>query len=157
MTPFMSSWIIPVVVQSPSPVRLFTTPWTTACQVSLSLTISQSITKFMSIQPVMPSGHLILCCFLPLPSVFPSISVFSNELAVCIRWPKYWSFSFSISVYNEYLGPWIKGPFLNQSVALEMKNSDWLPSELVGGVSSAQTTWTTLVGGSSSPKEEMQE
>ena len=96
MTPFVSSWII-TVVQLPSHVRLFTTPWTAAHQASLSLTISQSMPKFMSIESVMPYSHLILCCPLPLlPSVFPSIRVFSNESALCIRWPKYWSFSFSI-------------------------------------------------------------
>ena len=93
------------VVQSPSHVRLFVTPWTAACQVFVSLTISQSLPKFMSIELVMPSNHLILCLpLLILPLIFPSIRVFSNELAVCIRWPKYWSFSFSISPSNEYSG-----------------------------------------------------
>ena len=94
-----------VVVQSPSHVWLFVTPWTAACQTSLSLTISQSLPKFMSIAPVMPSSHLILWCplFL-LPSVFPSIRDFSNESPVRIKWPKYWSFSFSISPSNEYSG-----------------------------------------------------
>ena len=92
-----------VVVWSLSHVRLFVTPWTAACQASLSFTISQSLFKLMAIESVMPSNHLILCCpCLPLPSVFPSISVFSNELALCIRWPKYWSFS--ISPCNEYSG-----------------------------------------------------
>jgi len=96
---------IVVVVQSPSHVWLFVTPWTAACQTSLSLTISQSLPKFMSIAPVMPSSHLILWCplFL-LPSVFPSIRDFSNESPVRIKWPKYWSFSFSISPSNEYSG-----------------------------------------------------
>ena len=81
------------------------TPWTTACQASLSLTISQSLLKLMSIEPVMPSNHLFLChpVFL-LPSIFPSIRVFSNELAFYIRWPKYSRFSFSISPSNEYSG-----------------------------------------------------
>ena len=81
------------------------TPWATACQASLSLTISQSLLKLMSIEPVMPSNHLFLChpVFL-LPSIFPSIRVFSNELAFYIRWPKYWSFSFSISPSNEHSG-----------------------------------------------------
>ena len=79
------------------------TPWTAARQASLSLTISQSLPKFISIELVMPSNHLILSCpLLLLPSVFPSIRVFSNELAVCIRWPEYWSFSFSIRLSNEY-------------------------------------------------------
>ena len=96
---------IVVVVQSPSHVWLFVTPWTAACQTSLSLTISQSLPKFMSIASVMPSSHLILWCplFL-LPSVFPSIRDFSNESPVRIKWPKSWSFSFSISPSNEYSG-----------------------------------------------------
>ena len=90
-----------VVVQSPSYVRLFATPWTTACQASVSLTISQSLPKFMSIASVRPSGHLIPWCSpLLLPSIFPSIRDFSNELAVHIRWPKYWCFSINPS--NEY-------------------------------------------------------
>ena len=93
-----------VVVQSPSHVQLFATPWTTACQASLYLTFSQSLPKFTSIDSVMPSNHLILCCPLLLPSIFPSIRVFSNELALGIRWPKYWSFSFSISPSSEYSG-----------------------------------------------------
>ena len=75
------------------------------CQASLSFTISRSLLKLMSIESVMPSNHLILCHPLPLlPSIFPSIRVFSNELALCIRWPKYWGFSFSISLPNEYSG-----------------------------------------------------
>ena len=79
------------------------TPWTAACQASLSLTISRSLPKFMSIEPVMPSNHLTLyCSLLLLPSIFPSIRVFSNELALSIRWPKYWSFSISPS--KEYSG-----------------------------------------------------
>ena len=85
--------------------RLFVTPWTAACQASLSATICWSLLKFMSIESVMPSNHLILCHpLLLLPSVLPSIRVFSSELAVCIRWPKYRSFSFSISLSNEYSG-----------------------------------------------------
>ena len=80
------------------------TPWTAACQVSLSITNSQSLLKLMSIESVMPSKHLILCCpLLLLPSIFPSIRVFSNE-SLRIRWPKYWSFSFNISPSNEYSG-----------------------------------------------------
>ena len=78
--------------------------WTAAHQASLSLTVSQRLPKFMSIELVMLSNHLILCCpLLILPSIFPSIRVFSNDLALCIRWPKYWSFSLSISPSNEYL------------------------------------------------------
>ena len=92
-------------VQSLSHIQLFATPWTAACQASLSITNSQSLLKLMSIQSVMPSNHLILYCRrLLLPSIFPSIKVFSNESALRIRWPKYWSFSFSISPSNEYSG-----------------------------------------------------
>ena len=81
------------------------TPWTAARQTSLSITNSWSLLKLMSIESVMPSNHLILCCpLLLLPSFFPSIGVFSNESALHIRWPKYWSFSFSISPSNEYSG-----------------------------------------------------
>ena len=82
---------------------LFVTPWTATFQASLSFTISQSLLKLMSIESVMPSNHLILCHpLLLLPSIFPSIMVFSNESALRIRWPKYWSFSFSISSSKEY-------------------------------------------------------
>ena len=80
------------------------TPWTAARQASLSITNSQSLLKLMSIESVMPSNHLILCPLLFLPSIFPSIRVFSNESVLCIRWPKYWSFSFNISPSNEYTG-----------------------------------------------------
>ena len=81
------------------------TPWTTAHQASLSFTTSWSLLKLKSIESVMPSNHLLLCCpLLLLPSIFPSIRAFSNELALLIRWPKYWSFSFSISPSNEYSG-----------------------------------------------------
>ena len=84
---------------------VFVTPWTVAHQASLSITNSQSLLKLMSIESVMPSSHLILCCWLLLlPSIFPSNRVFSSELALFIKWPKYWSFSFSISPSNEYLG-----------------------------------------------------
>ena len=87
-----------LVVQLSSRVRLFVTPWTAACQASLSLTISQSLPKFMSTESVMSSNHLILCCsLLLLPSIFPSIRVFSNESALRIRWLKYWNFSISPS------------------------------------------------------------
>ena len=80
-------------------------PWTAACQGSLSITNSRSLPKLMSIESVMPSNHLILCCPLScLPSIFPNIRVFSNESALCIRWPKYWSFSFNISPSNEHSG-----------------------------------------------------
>ena len=92
-------------VQSLSLVRLLATPWTAACQASLSITNSRSLLKVMSIESVMPYNHLILCCLLPLPpSIFPSIRIVSNESVLRIRWPKYWSFSFSISPSNEYSG-----------------------------------------------------
>ena len=92
-----------VVVQLLSRVQLFATPWTAAHQASLSFTIFQSLLKLMFIESVMPPNHLILCSFLLLlSSVFPSIKVFSNELALHIRWPKYGSFSFSISPSGEY-------------------------------------------------------
>ena len=92
-------------VQSLSHIRLFATPWTAARQASLSINNSRSLLKLMSIELVIPSNHLILCHPLLLsPSIFPNIRVFSNESALCIRWPKYWSFSFSNSPSNEYSG-----------------------------------------------------
>ena len=94
--------ILPSVQFSHSVMSDYATPWTAACQASLSITNFQSLFKLMSIESVMPSNHLILCRPLLLPSIFPSIRVFSNELALCIRWPKYWSCSFSISPSNEY-------------------------------------------------------
>ena len=93
-------------VQSLSLVRLFATPWTTACQASLSITNSWSLLKLMSTESVMPFNRLILCCpHLLLPSIFPSIRVFSKESFLCIRWPKYRSFSFNISPSYEHPGP----------------------------------------------------
>ena len=92
-----------VVVRSLSCAQLFVTPWISVHQAFLSFTISCNLLKLMSIESVMPSNHLILCRpLLLLPSIFPSIRVFSNESALRIRWPKYWSFSFSISPSNEY-------------------------------------------------------
>ena len=92
-------------VQSLSHVQLFVILWTAACQASLSITNSQSFLKLLSIESVMPSNHLILCCpLLLLLSIFPSIRVFSNESALLIRWPKYWSFCFSISRSSVYSG-----------------------------------------------------
>ena len=92
-------------VQLFSQVQLFPTPWTAACHASLSIKNSQSLLKLMSTESVMPSNHLILCCplFL-LPSIFPSFRIFSNKAVLCIRWPKFWSFSFSISPSNELSG-----------------------------------------------------
>ena len=96
---------MPSSVQSLSYVQLFATSWTTACQASLSITNSRGLLKLMSIASVMPSNHLILCRpLLHLPSIFPNIRVFSNESALHIRWPKYWSFSFNISSSNEHAG-----------------------------------------------------
>ena len=92
-------------VQSPSHVRLFAIPWIAACQASLSITNYRSSPKLMCIELVMPSSHLILCCpLLLLPPIPPSIRVFSNESTLHMRWPKYWSFSFSIRPFNEYSG-----------------------------------------------------
>ena len=108
-------------VQSLSRVWLFATPRTAACQASLSITNSRSLPKLMSFELVMPSSHLILCRpLLLLPSIFPNIGVFSNESALHIRWPKYWSFSFNISPSNEH--PWL--------IAFRM---DWLDLLAVQG------------------------
>ena len=91
--------------QLPSHVRLFVTPWTAVCLASLSISISRNLFQLMSIELMMSSNHLILCSpLLLLPSVFPSIRVFSSESALHIRWPKYWSFNFNISSSNEYSG-----------------------------------------------------
>ena len=93
------------LVQSLSRVQLFVIPWTAARQASLSITNLRSLLKLISIESVMPSNHLILCRpLLLLPSIFPNIRVFSNESALRIRWPKYWSFSFNISLSNEHPG-----------------------------------------------------
>ena len=117
-----------VVVQSPSQVWLFVTPWTAAHQAPLSLTISRSLPKFMSIASVMPSSHLILWHrLLLLPSIFPSIRDFSNELDVRIIWPKYWSFSFSISPSNKYSGV----------MSLKIDWFDLLLSKVLSGVFSS--------------------
>ena len=91
-------------VQSHSHVWLFVTPWTAARHASLSITNSQSLLKFISIESVMPSNHLVLCHPLLLPSIFPSSRVFSNESVLCKRWPKYWSFNFNISPSNDHPG-----------------------------------------------------
>ena len=105
LSPFHNSKSISSVQHSLSCVRLFVTPWTAECQASLSITNSQSLLKLKSIASVMPSNHLILCHSLLLPpSIFPSIRVFSNKSVLCIKWPKYWSFSYSISPSNGYSG-----------------------------------------------------
>ena len=98
-------WRLISSIQSLGRVWLFATPWTAACQASLSITNTQSLLKLMSIELVMPSNHLILCqSLLLLSSIFPNIRVFSNGSVLCIRWPKYWSFSFSISSSSEHPG-----------------------------------------------------
>ena len=98
-------YLLAVVVQSLGRVRLFVTPWAAGRLTSLSFNISWSLSKLMSIELMMPSNHLILCCsLLLLPSIFPSIRIFPNGLALCIRCPKYWRFSFSISSSKEYSG-----------------------------------------------------
>ena len=113
-------------------VQLFATPWTTACQASLSLTVSQNLPKFISIASVMPCSHLILWCplFL-LPSIFPSIRDFSKESSVHIRWPKHWSFSFSMSPSNECSG----------LISLKIDWFDSLLSKGLSGVFSSTTVW----------------
>ena len=120
-------------VQLLSRVRLFATPWTAAHQASLSITNSRSPPKPISIESVMPSNHLILCRpLLLLPSIFPSIRVFSKESVLCIRWPKNWSFSFSISPSNEYSG----------LISFRM---DWLDLLAVQGVFSRVFSNTTVL------------
>ena len=105
LTPRNFHFVVVIVVWSLRHIQLFVTPWTAARQASLSFTISQSLLKLMYNESVMPSNHLVLCCPLCLlPSVFPSIMVFSNESILRIRWPNYWTFSFSISPSNEYSG-----------------------------------------------------
>ena len=99
------TWCSQINVQSQSCVRLFATPWIAACQASLSSTVSWGLLKLMFIESMMPSNHLVFCCpLLLLPSIFPSSRVLSSESALCIRWPKYWGFNFSISPSNEYSG-----------------------------------------------------
>ena len=137
-----------IVVQSPSHVQLFVTPWTAVHRASLSYTIPQSLLKLMSIESVMPSNHLLLCHpLLLLPSIFPSIRVFSSESAPRIRWPKYWSFSFSISPSSEYSGlisfrmDWmdllavqgtLKSLLQHHSWSLNLLNGEENPSDLLG-------------------------
>ena len=100
----MMIYHVVVAVQSLSHVQLFATPWTAACQPSVSFTISQTLLRLMSIESMMPSNHLILGHPFLLPSILPNIWVFFNESVLCIRWPRYESFSFSISPSNEYSG-----------------------------------------------------
>ena len=101
--PWTLTILVLAVVQSLRYIWLFETPWTAACQSSLSFTISWSLLRLMPIELVMPSNYLVLCCLLHiLLSTFPSIRVFSNESPLCIRWPKYWRFSFRISSFNDH-------------------------------------------------------
>ena len=123
-------------VQSLSCVRFFATPWTTACQASLSITNSCSLPKLMSIESVMPSSNLILCRpLLLLPSTFPIIRVFSNESALHTRWPKYWHFSFRISPSNEHPGlfsfriDWLDLLAVQGTLKSLLNWSEWLPSK----------------------------
>ena len=125
-------------VQSLSHVWLFATPWTAACQASLSITSSQSLPKIMSIESVMSSNHLILCCsLLLLPSIFPNIRVFSNESALPIRGPKYWSFSFNISPSNEHPGlicfrmEWLDLLAVQGTLRSLLQHHDWKASILL--------------------------
>ena len=133
------------VVQSLSHVWPLVTPWTVARQAPLSSTLSWSLLKLMSIELYMPSNHLILCCPLLLPpSVFPRIRVFSNESALLIRWPKYWSFSFNISASNEYSGFQVSednysAPSLSVSSNITEGSSFW-----IWGLSKTPIWGTTL-------------
>ena len=120
--PGQSKYSVSSVQFSHCHVRLFATPWTAACQASLSITNSRSLPKLMSIESVMPSNHLILCYPLLLPSIFPSIRVFSNESALRTRWPKYWSFSFNISPSNEYPGLIFRMDWLESSPTPQFKS-----------------------------------
>ena len=127
-----SIWHVAVVAQWPSHAQLFATPWIAVCHTSLSLTISRSLPEFISIVSVMPSSHLIIWCpLLLLPSIFPSIRDFSNKLAVHIRWPKYWDFSFSISPSNKLSG----------LISLKINWFDSLLSKGLSGVFSSTTVW----------------
>ena len=125
-----------VVVQSLSCVRLFVTPWVAVCQASLSFTISQSLLKLMSIESVIPSNHLVLCRpLLLLPSIFPSSSVFSNESTLCIRWPKYWSFS-NGNCCQFHLQKTMMG---KEACPLKLVNYSSFPT-------SCKTQWHTTIG-----------
>ena len=143
-------------VQSLSHVWLFVTPWTAAHQASLSITNSWSLLKLMSIASAMPSNHLILCCpLLLLPSIFPSIRVFSNESVLRIRWPKYWSFSFRISPSSEYSGlisfriDWLDLLAVHSSKAAILRRSAFFIVQLwhpymTTGKTIALTRWTSV-------------
>ena len=137
-------------VQSLSHVQLFATPWKAARQASLSITNSQSLLKLMSIELVMPSNHLILCHPLVfLPSIFPSIRIFSNESVLHIRWPKYWRCSFSISPSNEYSGLisfmmyWLD-PFAVQGTLKSLSNTTVQNHQFFGTQFSLLSTLTSI-------------
>ena len=129
-----------IIISSVQPLscfRLFETPWTAACQASLSVTNSRSLLKLMSIESVMLSNHLILCRpLLLLPSIFPSIRVFSNKSVLCIRWAEYWSFSFSSSPSNEYSGlisfriDWFDLPAVQGTLKSLLQHYCWKTSNL---------------------------
>jgi len=128
-------------VQSLSCVWLFATPWITACQASLSITNSRNLSKLMSIELVMPSSHLILCCpLLLLPPIPPRIRVFSSELTLCMRWPKYWSFSFSISPSSEHPGlisfrmNWLDLSAIQGTLKSLLQHHSWKASVLLHSV-----------------------
>ena len=129
------------IAQSLSHVRLFVTPWTAANQTSLTLTISWSLLKLMSIESVMPFNHLILRCpLLLLPSILPSIKVFFNESALHIRWPKYWSFSFSISSSNKYSGLTLWNNHTLKTQMLSHQNPTYVLLGFPGGTSGKEST-----------------
>ena len=138
-----------IVVQSLGHVWLFVTSWTAACQISLSFTILLSLLKLMSIELVMPSSHVILCRSLLQPSVFPSIRVFSNELALHIRWPKHWSFSFSMSLLMNIQGWFPLG--LTGWISLQSRglsrlffNSTVQKHQILGAQLSLWSTYTSI-------------
>ena len=140
-------YMLLLMVHLLSRVRIFATPWTAAPRASLSFTVSWSLPKLMSIESVMPSNHLILCHpFIFLPSIFPSIRVFSNESARHIRWPKYWSFSFSISPSNEYSGLIYLGLISLQSKGLSrvFSNTTILKHQFFGGQPSLRPTLISI-------------
>ena len=129
--------LFPVVVQPLSCDQLFVTPWTAARQASLFLTVSWSLLKLMSVELVMPSNNLILCRpLLLLPSIFPSIRIFSSESALCIRWPKYWGFCFGISPSKEYSGlisfwiDWFDRPVVQGALENLLWHHSWKTSIL---------------------------
>jgi len=154
------SWQIVVVVQSLSPVRLFVIPWTAAYPGSLSFSISWSLLRLMSIESVMPSNHLVLCRpLLFLSAIFPSISVFPNESVLHIKWPKYRSFSFSISLSNEYSGliSWkstvdnTQNPINNRT----RLNLGFLRGSVVKSLPAMQETWVWSLGWEDPLEKEM--